>query len=97
MGCHSKKESAFGIHCFGANVPCLTLSPKDGFLCGAGTLGPGISKSNCLDAFHSQAFIRLSGKTLLAKHSSQTSLFHMTFQVCLQLASLREDLPTHLG
>ena len=49
------------------------------------------------DAFHSQAFIRLSGKTLLAKHSSQTSLFPMTFQVCLQLASLREDLPTHLG
>lgn len=37
------------------------------------------------------------GKTLLAKRSSQTSFFPMTFQDCLQLASLREDSPTHLG
>lgn len=93
-GYHSKKESASGFS-FGANV---ALSEPPGWI----PLWCRDSGARLLQkaAAWMRFIIRLSsgyqGK-LLAKRSSQTSLFPMTFQDCLQLASRREDSGTHLG
>ena len=74
-GCDNKQESAFGVPCLGQSCPiCLQASRLHSSVV-QGFWGEAARGSRCLGACHYQAFIRLSGKTLLPNSSSQTSLF----------------------